>query len=208
MTTGSPAQTTAQSAAAPYYVRRNATYGWNIGIQSRNPLFKVQLSLRDSSGVFQPLRSYNPAFPASKTTSGGVPVYTFTDSQTLYDWWPVDSNGQDVYQITATDVYGNAAQYQYAWSLIVSPPAPIPPATAPPSVSLFSVSPQTVTSGWACQLKWNVIGAATVTLNNGIGTVGASGSVCVTPTKSTTYTLTATNAKGTVTQSATVIVTP
>ena len=208
VTTGSPAQTTAQSATTPYYVRRNTAYTWNIAVQSRNPLLKIQLFLRDSNGVFQVLRSYNPAFPTSKTTSGGFPLYTFSDSQTLYDWWPLDKNGQDVYQVTATDVYGNTAQYQYAWSLIVSPPATAPPATAPPGISLFSVSPQTVTSGWACQLKWNVTGAATITLNNGIGSVGASGSVCVTPTKTTTYTLTATNAKGTVTQSATVIVTP
>ena len=189
-------------------MRRYVNYAWNISVQSRNPLLKVQLNLRDSNGVFQPLRSYNPAFPASTTKSGGYPVYTFSDNQTLYDWWPVDTNGQDVYLVTATDVYGNTAQYQYAWSMIVSPPPTPTAATAPPSVSLFSVSPQTVSSGWACQLKWNVNGAATVTLNNGIGSIGASGSVCVTPTKTTTYTLTATNAKGTVTQSATVIVTP
>ena len=208
VTTGSPAQTTTQSSSAPYYVRRYATYGWNINIQSRNPLFKVQLSLRDANGVFQPLRAYNPAFPASKNTTSGYPIYTFSDAQTLYDWWPVDNNGQDVYNVTATDVYGNTAQYQYVWSLIVSPPAVSAPATAPPSVSLFSVSPRTVTSGWACQLKWSVAGAAKVTLDNGIGSVGTSGSVCVTPTKTTTYTLTATNSKGTVTQSATVVVTP
>ena len=92
--------------------------------------------------------------------------------------------------------------------MIVSPPVTPAPATAAPSIGLFSVSPQTVTSGWACQLKWNVTGAASVTLDNGIGSVGASGSVCVTPTKTTTYTLSATNSKGTVMQSAKVIVTP
>ncbi len=206
--TGRPAQTTAMSATAPYYVRRNVAYNWTFNIQSRNTLFSVQLFLRDSNGFFQTVRTYNPASPNAKTTDRGGATYTFTEGQTLYDWWPVDGNGQDVFLLKTTDVFGNTAQFQYAWSMIVSPPPTPAPATALPRISLFSVSPQTVVSGWACQLKWNVSGAASVTIDNGIGTVGATGSVCVTPTKTTTYTLTATNSLGKVIQTALVTVTP
>ena len=207
MTTGSPAQTIAVSSAAPYYIRRHSNYVWNFSIQSRNPLLNAQQFMKDANGVFQPFRSYSPAF-ATTTTPGGYPVYTFGDGQAIEDWWPVDGNGQNVFLLTTTDVYGNTAQYQYAWSLIVSPPAPPAPATSLPGVSQFSASPQAVASGWACQLQWNVSGAATVTIDNGIGSVGASGKVCVTPTKATTYTLTATNSLGTVTKSTTVTITP
>ena len=47
-----------------------------------------------------------------------------------------------------------------------------------------------------------------VALDNGIGAVAAIGTVCATPTKTTTYTLTALSAKGTVTKLITVVVLP
>jgi hypothetical protein len=55
------------------------------------------------------------------------------------------------------------------------------------------------------RLHWNVIGATTVSINNGIGSVAASGDVKVSPNTTTLYTLTASNAEGSVTASVWII---
>jgi hypothetical protein len=78
--------------------------------------------------------------------------------------------------------------------------APLPTVT-------FIVSPTTIVSGQATILSWNSANALSVAINQGIGTVAASGTRSVSPTATTTYTLTATNAAGSVTATALVTVT-
>ncbi len=79
-------------------------------------------------------------------------------------------------------------------------------AVAPPVISSFSASPASITAGQASTLSWNVSGATSLAIDNGVGTVSGS-SVSVSPTASTTYTLTARNSAGTVTASTSVAVT-
>jgi peptidoglycan-associated lipoprotein len=97
-------------------------------------------------------------------------------------------------------------------------PAPPPPPPAPaqtaapatpaaPAVAQFSAEPSSIERGQSATLRWEVTGESTnVSINQDIGTVRSAGSQQVTPTSSTTYTLTATGAGGTVTASATVSV--
>jgi hypothetical protein len=66
----------------------------------------------------------------------------------------------------------------------------------------FSSSPDSIKAGESSTLTWEVIGSTSININQGIGGVGAKGSVIVTPTATTTYTLTA----GSVTKSVTVTV--
>ena len=89
-------------------------------------------------------------------------------------------------------------------------PAPAPAATAAPVVAQFSAEPTTIQRGQSATLRWEVGGQTTsVSINNGIGSVRSTGRQQVTPTNSTTYTLTATGPGGTITGSATVsVVTP
>lgn len=70
----------------------------------------------------------------------------------------------------------------------------------------LSVSPTSISPGQSSTLSWQTTDATTVTIDNGIGTVAASGSQSVTPTASTTYNLSATGPDGTVSASATVTV--
>ena len=56
-------------------------------------------------------------------------------------------------------------------------------------------------------MSWNTTNATTVSINQGIGAVAASGTQSVSPAATTTYTLTATNSAGSVTATATVTVT-
>jgi hypothetical protein len=74
-----------------------------------------------------------------------------------------------------------------------------------PSATL-TASPATTTAGGNTTLSWTTSGAASVSINQGIGSVAASGSRVVTPAATTTYTLTATNAGGTTTATAVVTV--
>ena len=83
------------------------------------------------------------------------------------------------------------------------PPPPPPPPPAAPTASL-TASPETIDSGQSSTLSWQTTNATDVSIQ-GIGAVQPNGSQQVTPTASTTYTLTAKGEGGT--QSATARVT-
>lgn len=74
-------------------------------------------------------------------------------------------------------------------------------------INTFVANPPTISVGQAAMLVWNVSDATEVTIS-GIGAVDPrAGTTSVSPTATTTYTLTAKNAGGTQTQTATVAVT-
>lgn len=77
----------------------------------------------------------------------------------------------------------------------------------PPTVS-FTVDPQSYINPGAATLEWSVSGVLVddISIDQGIGTVGATGNAVVQPTFSTIYTITATNPGGTTTKSVTVTV--
>jgi hypothetical protein len=75
-----------------------------------------------------------------------------------------------------------------------------------PYVASFSASPTAIEPGDSTTLSWDVIEAASVTINPGNLTGPATGSVNVSPAANTTYTLSATNAQGTTTATTEVIV--
>ncbi len=83
------------------------------------------------------------------------------------------------------------------------PPAPV---VTPPAIVAFSASPATIKAGESATLLWNVTGATSVTIDQGIGKVDVAGTKAVSPTKTTIYTLTATNSAGTNTQPVTLTI--
>jgi hypothetical protein len=85
------------------------------------------------------------------------------------------------------------------------PPATTPPAGTPPSIIIFSSNPSTVNAGGTSTLLWNVTGATSVNIDQGIGQVSVAGTRVVSPAKSTVYTITATNSAGTVIRSSAII---
>lgn len=82
-----------------------------------------------------------------------------------------------------------------------------PPAPVAPGVTEFVAEPSSIERGQASTLRWNVSDATSVTIDNSIGTVPATGTRRVFPGSSTTYTLTATGPGGNKTATATVNVT-
>lgn len=91
------------------------------------------------------------------------------------------------------------------------PPPPPPPAAvvkAPAAViNSFTAEPSTIVRGEASTLRWSVANATEVTIDNGIGTVSASGSRQVYPTSNTTYRMTAKGGGGDAVAAVTVAVT-
>jgi hypothetical protein len=75
-----------------------------------------------------------------------------------------------------------------------------------PRVIAFTANPTQIQSGQSSTLSWNVENATSVEINNGVGTVQATGTTSVSPTQTTAYTLTARNQAGEVTATATVTV--
>jgi len=71
--------------------------------------------------------------------------------------------------------------------------APLP---ARPTVNHFHANPAHIFQGNSCTLNWKVTGADTVTIDNGVGTVPATGSYTVSPDENTVYELTAANSSG------------
>lgn len=58
-----------------------------------------------------------------------------------------------------------------------------------PSCDSFTASPSSLMVGNSATLTWNTSNATRVSINNGIGNVGANGALTVTPLQTTTYTL-------------------
>jgi len=81
------------------------------------------------------------------------------------------------------------------------------PNPALPVIEVFSNNPATIKSGGTSILLWNVTGANSVSIDQGIGQVNAAGIRVVSPARSTVYTISATNSTGTVTGSAMTTVT-
>jgi hypothetical protein len=74
-----------------------------------------------------------------------------------------------------------------------------------PTVSI-SADPVTISLGDSSTLSWSSINADTVSIDNGIGEVGPYGSIDISPTQTSTYTITATNFAGTATDTVTITV--
>ena len=83
---------------------------------------------------------------------------------------------------------------------------PTPPDDGDPPTASFSASPTSISPGGSAVLTWSTGDADTVSINQGIGSVAASGTQSVSPSSTTTYTLTATNDDGSTAREVTVTV--
>lgn len=76
----------------------------------------------------------------------------------------------------------------------------------PPVINSFSANPSEIFRGESSTLSWDVSNATSVEIDKGVGKVQSSGSIKVSPTETTTYTLTAKNDDGQTTKECTVTV--
>jgi hypothetical protein len=111
----------------------------------------------------------------------------------------VSPTATTTYTLTATNSAGTVSQ-----NVTVT----VTPTVVAPVIGSFTVTPASITSGQSSTLAWTLSGGAptTLSINNSVGSVLNTSSRAVSPTATTTYTLTATNSAGSVTRSATVTV--
>jgi hypothetical protein len=91
-------------------------------------------------------------------------------------------------------------------AFIVLPLDQPPPATAP--TASLTATPTIIDQGASATLSWSTSNATSVSIDQNIGGVPATGTRSVTPAATTTYTLTATNATGSTVRTVTVTVRP
>jgi uncharacterized protein DUF1800 len=104
------------------------------------------------------------------------------------------------YTLTATNNAGSVTRSVTVNVTNAPPPPPLP------VIASFSASPGTITSGQSSTLSWSVTGATELRLDPGNTTVTGQTSRSVSPTSTTTYTLTATNNAGSLARSVLVTV--
>ncbi len=108
---------------------------------------------------------------------------------------PVSPTVTTTYTITASNSSGSASSQ----ATVTVEPLPLPTAS-------FSASPTSINLGSSSTLSWSTTDASSVSIDQGIGAVAANDSLTVSPTITTTYTLTAANPSGAVTKQVTVTV--
>jgi hypothetical protein len=108
----------------------------------------------------------------------------------------VSPNVTTAYTITVSAPLGTVSK---SVVLIVNPA---------PMVINLSANPAVLMAGGSAALQWNVMGADSVSIDQGIGNVPVSGNQLITPTQTTTYTLIARNTSGILTKSFVVTVNP
>jgi peptidoglycan-associated lipoprotein len=88
-----------------------------------------------------------------------------------------------------------------------STPGSTTPAPGSPTATL-TVDPPSIEIGQTANLSWTTTNANDVSISNGIGTVAATGRQSISPTESTTYTLTANGPNGSTTAVARLTIVP
>jgi predicted secreted protein len=106
-----------------------------------------------------------------------------------------------VYELTATNSSGATVADT---TVTVSTK---PPAVDMPVINHFESTPNSVLPGGIATLSWSVTGASSVSIDQGVGDVGAQGRKGVIPSRTTKYMLMAVNASGEVSASTNVAVT-
>ena len=170
------------------------------------------------------LAAFNYTYlPWGENIAGG-----YSDAQSNFNGWlnacDADASGNCTYAhrqnmlnpsfsvIGIWRAYSANSTYGWYWTTdfggvvdqVLTPPSGT---TAPaPTISSFTATPASISAGQSVSLAWNVSGATTITIDNGVGTITSGSSATVTPAQTTTYILTASNSTGTVTAKATVTV--
>jgi len=128
--------------------------------------------------------SWNISNATSVTIAPGVGTYASSGSTI------VSPAATTSYILTATNTAGSTT----AAAQVTVSGTPLP--TGLPVVNYFTANPPIISSGSSTTLSWDVSNATSVTIDNGVGSVGSAGTTSVSPAASTNYTLTATNAAG------------
>ena len=126
---------------------------------------------------------------------GGMPV-TLTSPESAITSFVASAGNTYSFRVVVTDSLGGQGQARVTITTAT---------TTGPAIGFFIANPTTIQAGQSSTLQWQVTGATSVNIS-GIGPVQPIGSSSVSPTSTTTYTLTAMNATQSITKQVTVVV--
>lgn len=198
---------------------------WMSGDMAANNYFSHTDSLGRTPGVRIAAFGYNYT-PWGENLAAG-----YSAAQDVFNGWLTacdpDASGNCTYAhrqnmlapgfaaIGIARAYGSSSSYGWYWTTdfggyvdqaVPAPGSTPPSSTSAPTITAFTATPSSIAAGQSSNLSWTITGATTVTIDNGIGTVSASGSQSITPAQTTTYTLTAGNSAGNTVSTVTVTV--
>ena len=124
-----------------------------------------------------------------------------TTTSTTYPDTGLASGTTYTYNVAAFDAAGNVSALSTAASAATLSPAL-------PQISFFGANPASIIAGQVTTLSWVVSNSTSLTVNQRVGNVTSGGSVVVSPTTTTVYTLTAANGAGSTNAQTTVTVSP
>jgi hypothetical protein len=167
----------------------------DVGIWVTN-LSPQKVALVNGLGLFERLPLNNPAIDAlgavyntqSGTVQVGADIWGYTNGLS-------GVAGATGGSISSTNAYIVLDSAGHGVQMLGVAPKPF--------IVSFTVNPLAIVLGSTVTLNWSVFNATSVTIDQGIGPVSASGTLTVTPTNTTTWTLTASSAGGTVTNAVT-----
>ncbi len=177
---------------------------WTFTLTASNSSGSVTAQTSVVVNAAPPVINFFSASPTSITTNGDTTLSwdvsgatslsidhslgTVTGTSLLIT---IPSSGTWTFTLTASN---GSSSVSATTTVIVTDPVP------PPVINTFSATPVTITAGGDTTLQWNVTGATSLSLDNGLGSVSGSSELITIPTAGTyTFTLTATNASGSVT---------
>ena len=182
------------------------------------PRIRYQIGTR-RVGVSQPVADAGPSqlgIQPSTVTLNGSGSYDPAGEALTYQWTQIAGPTVTLSNPTGvTTTFAAAAGQTYSFRLTVkntdngtaSSTTTVSAVSATQTlITQFYANPATITAGQSSTLIWVTTGATSVSIAPNIGAVNTSGSTTVSPTSTTTYTLTATGPNGTVNQAVTVTV--
>ena len=197
-----PAQTTTYTLTAV----------WVGGVVTNTTEVTVVVTPRPTISSFTATPINNGLSTLSWATSGATSiVITDNDSSTndAVEYAGLgNSDSKDVTPTRTTTTYTLTVTW-LGGTLVSHVTVRVDGGTVAPRILSFDANPRTIIAGESAILEWTTSDATEVTIDNGVGAVSddAAGSRPVSPTETTTYTLTATGASGTNPATRTVTVT-
>jgi hypothetical protein len=138
------------------------------------------------------------ASPSSIPTGGQATLSWSTNNATAVSISPtvgtVSANGSTTVSPASTTTYTISATGADGKTVTSTVQITVGAITA--QIVRFTANPSSIPAGGQTTLSWSISNASTVTIAPGIGSVAANGSVAVSPTSTTTYTISATGTDG------------
>ncbi len=185
-----------------------ATNGDWEGLTDQDLAISFTVAGDQATNIATRLRVYCSGFSAVVMTNHGtrdIINNSFSISGTTSACTPIPPFTYRPYGFTGTFTDENTCAGTYYYSTTQTGTWQASPACSMPQIDSFSSSAQTIAPGETVTLNWAISHADSAAIDQGVGSVdAASGSTDVTPSQTTTYTLTATNVCGTATESVTI----